>query len=110
MLAQVQLSCDLFRFIYISQASALFMHTNGLSPLAFPSLRRLEVEIVSMAGVFLLETPSIDPHLFFFVAKLLNGDQNVCGSVSTGGTESIFLAMKTYRDRARVLSPGACYS
>lgn len=26
------------------------MHTNGLSPLAFPSLRRLEVEIVAIAG------------------------------------------------------------
>lgn len=26
------------------------MHSNGLSPLAFPSLRRMEVEIVAMAG------------------------------------------------------------
>jgi glutamate/tyrosine decarboxylase-like PLP-dependent enzyme len=32
----------------------------------------------------------------------LSGDRDgICGTVTSGGTESILLAMKTYRDRAR---------
>lgn len=34
-------------------------------------------------------------------ASMLNGDENVVGSLTSGGTESILMAMKTYRDFAR---------
>ncbi len=64
-----------------------FMHDNALNPMVFPSLRQFEVETVAM------------------VANMLNGDGGVVGSVTSGGTESILMAVKTYRDRARSLFP-----
>lgn len=64
-----------------------FMHSNGLNPMMYPSLRRFENEIVSMA------------------AWMLQGDGAVTGSLTSGGTESILMAVKTYRDRARKLRP-----
>ena len=64
-----------------------FMHENALNPLVFPSLRRFETETVAM------------------VANMLHGDGNVVGNITSGGTESILMAMKTYRDRARSLFP-----
>jgi len=64
-----------------------FMHENALNPLVFPSLKQFETEIVAM------------------VANMLHGDGRVVGSVTSGGTESILLAMKSYRDRARHLFP-----
>jgi sphinganine-1-phosphate aldolase len=60
-----------------------FFSKNALSPLAFPSLRIFETEVVSMA---------ID---------LFNGDKKCRGSMTSGGTESILMAIKTYRDWAR---------
>lgn len=64
-----------------------FMHENALNPLVFPNLRRFEVEIVAMT------------------AWMLHGPVGVVGGVTSGGTESILMAMKTYRDRARDLFP-----
>jgi sphinganine-1-phosphate aldolase len=61
----------------------MFFSKNALSPLAFPSLKKFETEVVSMA---------ID---------LFNGDRKCCGSLTSGGTESIVMAVKTYRDWAR---------
>lgn len=64
-----------------------FLHENALNPMVFPSLREFEVEVVSMTG------------------WMLNGSDGVVGSVTSGGTESILMAMKTYRDRARSINP-----
>lgn len=64
-----------------------FMHENALNPLVFPSLRQFEVETVAM------------------VANMLHGDSQCVGSITSGGTESILMAVKTYRDRARKLHP-----
>nr|XP_026692289.1 uncharacterized protein LOC100175941 [Ciona intestinalis]XP_026692290.1 uncharacterized protein LOC100175941 [Ciona intestinalis] len=64
-----------------------FMHDNALNPLVFPALRKFENEVVSMT------------------ASMLNGDSGVVGSVTSGGTESILMAMKTYRDMARAVRP-----
>ena len=61
----------------------LFMAENALNPSAFPSLRRMEQECVGMT------------------AHLLNADEDAAGSLSSGGTESIMLAVKTARDWAR---------
>jgi sphinganine-1-phosphate aldolase len=71
----------------LNQAWELFMHTNALNPMMYPSLRKFENEIVSMT------------------TWMTNGDVNVAGSVTSGGTESILMAVKTYRDRARKLRP-----
>lgn len=71
----------------IQEAHRLFMSENGLNPGAFPSLRKFETEVVAM------------------VAALLQGDEQVVGNMTTGGTESILLAVKTARDFARVRFP-----
>ncbi len=65
----------------------LFMHDNTLLPTAFGSLRRMENELVAMVG------------------SLLHGDKNITGSVTSGGTESILMAMKVARDWKRGMMP-----
>jgi sphinganine-1-phosphate aldolase len=57
--------------------------TNALHPDIWPSISKFEREIVSMSS------------------SLMKGDDGTRGSVSSGGTESILLAMKTYRDYFR---------
>lgn len=57
-----------------------FMYSNPLHPDVFPDIRVMESEIINM------------------VKRLFNGDENVCGNTTSGGTESILLACKTYRD------------
>lgn len=64
-----------------------FMHENALNPMVFPSLRQFETEIVAMVG------------------SMLHGGRGVVGTLTSGGTESILMAVKTYRDRARHLFP-----
>ncbi len=56
---------------------------NGLNPTAFKSLKKMENDIISAT------------------AHLLNGTEEVCGVVTSGGTESCLLAVKTYRDMAK---------
>jgi glutamate/tyrosine decarboxylase-like PLP-dependent enzyme len=70
-------------------AYALFQSENALGPLAFPSLERMEEEVVGM-GLDLLHAP-----------------EGACGDLTSGGTESIFLAVKTCRDAARAAGSGA---
>jgi sphinganine-1-phosphate aldolase len=64
-----------------------FFSENGLGQVAFPSMQRFETEVVSM------------------VADLLQGEQAV-GNITSGGSESILMAVKTARDRARAERPG----
>ncbi len=70
---------------FLSRAYAIHSQSNPLHPDVWPSTTKFEAEIVSMT------------------AHMLGGDpdQGVCGTLSSGGTESILLAMKTYRDWAR---------
>ena len=70
-------------------ASALFLSDNALDPTAFPSLLRLENEIVAMAAAHVEATA------------------DVAGNVTSGGTESIILAVKTARDLFRARHPAA---
>jgi glutamate/tyrosine decarboxylase-like PLP-dependent enzyme len=72
---------------FLKAAHGTFFSENALNPIAFPSLRRFEAEVVRMT------------------ATMLNGDQNVVGTMTSGGSESILMAVKTYRDRARDLHP-----
>jgi len=67
----------------LKDAYGEYLAENGLSPVAFPSLRRMECEVVSMA------------------ASLFHGDGAVVGSMTTGGTESILMAVKAARQWAR---------
>jgi sphinganine-1-phosphate aldolase len=65
---------------------------NGLDPTTFGSVAVLEREVIG------------------FVRGLLHGDDDVVGTVTTGGTESCLLAVKTARDAwlaTRGLEPGA---
>ncbi len=68
---------------FLSQAYALHAASNPLHVDLWPSIARYEAEIVAMT------------------ATMLGGGSGVCGTVTSGGTESILLAMKTYRDWAR---------
>ena len=59
-----------------------YLHENYLNPFAFPSLLRMERHVVAMA------------------ADLLHGDERA-GKLTSGGTESLFLAVQVARDHAR---------
>ena len=67
------------------QADALvrFMDDNGLNPDAFPSSRQLQSEVVSMT------------------AGLLDAPPDAAGFLTTGGTESLLMAVKAARERGR---------
>ena len=61
----------------------LYLFENALNPFRFPSLRQMERDVVSMT------------------TSLLHGDDNSGGTMTSGGTESILMAVKSARDRAR---------
>lgn len=65
------------------EAYAAFMSENGLGPLAFPSLAQMEKDVVSMG------------------LGLLHGPDGSTGAMTSGGTDSITMAIKTARDYAR---------
>ncbi len=71
------------------KAYTAFLGLNGLDFTVFPSLLRVETEVVAMA------------------AAHLGGDESVVGSFTSGGTESIILAVKAARDRFRRLRSAA---
>jgi glutamate/tyrosine decarboxylase-like PLP-dependent enzyme len=62
--------------------AAEYLHENYLNPFAFPSLLRMEREVVAMG------------------ADLLHGNPR-SGKLTSGGTESLFLAVQVARDHAR---------
>jgi glutamate/tyrosine decarboxylase-like PLP-dependent enzyme len=67
----------------LQEAVALeYLHENYLNPFAFPSLLRMEREVVALA------------------ADLVGGDPRA-GKLTSGGTESLFLAVQVARDHAR---------
>ncbi len=71
----------------IKEAYMKYLSENALDPTSFPSLARLEREVVR------------------FVIDLLRGDDNAVGNFTSGGTESIMLAVKTARDKAAADKP-----
>jgi sphinganine-1-phosphate aldolase len=44
----------------------------------------------------------MEKNLIIMISKLLNNEENQCGSITNGGTESLFLAIKTYRDMMNI--------
>jgi sphinganine-1-phosphate aldolase len=71
----------------IKDAFTSYLSENGLDPTAFPSALRLENEVVAMGRAH------------------LRGDDEVVGSFTSGGTESILCAVKAARDFAREKRP-----
>ncbi len=67
----------------LQSAASHVLLENALNPQVFPSLKEMQRDVVSIATV------------------ILNGGDDVSGSMTSGGTESIFMAVKTARDRAR---------
>lgn len=72
---------------FLNEVYAVNSQANPLHPELWPSSVKYEAEIVAMT------------------ASMLGGGQDavdtVCGTISSGGTESILLAMRTYRDQAK---------
>jgi glutamate/tyrosine decarboxylase-like PLP-dependent enzyme len=71
---------------FMNRVYAIQSQSNALHSDVWPSASKFEAEIVSMTATML---------------GAEQGGGSVCGSVTSGGTESILLAMKTYRDWAR---------
>jgi glutamate/tyrosine decarboxylase-like PLP-dependent enzyme len=67
----------------LRDALSLFVMENALSPLAFPSLRALENDVIAIA------------------LGLLHAPEGAAGSMTTGGTESILMALRTAREWGR---------
>lgn len=65
---------------FLKEVYGLYMQENGLNPLAFKSLKVMEDEVIQM------------------VLDLFHAPGSACGAVTTGGTESILLALRTYRE------------
>jgi sphinganine-1-phosphate aldolase len=85
---------------FLSEVYAINSQSNPLHPDLWPSATKFESEIVAMTANMLGAAES--------GAEQGTPDE-ICGVVSSGGTESILLAMKTYRDYARekrgIMSP-----
>jgi glutamate/tyrosine decarboxylase-like PLP-dependent enzyme len=77
---------------FLNQVYALHSQSNPLHADLWPSATKFEAEVVAMTASML-------------GADAANAgrpsDEHICGSMSSGGTESIMLAIKTYRDQAR---------
>ncbi|WP_333587795.1 pyridoxal phosphate-dependent decarboxylase family protein [Phenylobacterium sp.] len=65
------------------EAYARFASENGLGPAAFPSLKQMEAEVVG------------------FGLSLLHAPEGGAGAMTSGGTDSILMAVKAARDYAR---------
>lgn len=79
---------------FLNNVYALNSQSNPLHSDLWPSAAKYEAEIVAMTAS-MLGSGADSMH------KDYKKDDEICGTVSSGGTESILLAMKTYRDRAR---------
>jgi sphinganine-1-phosphate aldolase len=65
----------------INRAYCEFSDSNGLFPNVFPALKKFEIDVVRMT------------------VGLLHGGNAVQGVLTTGGSESILLALKAYKER-----------
>jgi sphinganine-1-phosphate aldolase len=67
----------------VEAVAQMFLHDNALNTQAFPSLGRIQSDVVRIT------------------ADLLHGDGDVAGFMTSGGTESILCAVKAARERGR---------
>jgi glutamate/tyrosine decarboxylase-like PLP-dependent enzyme len=66
----------------IEQVGLRYLHDNALNPFKYPSVLQMELDVIAMAADLLGTAPN-------------------AGSMTSGGTESIFLAVQVARDHAR---------
>ena len=76
---------------FLNKIFTLFSHENTIQFDLCPSMFKMESEIISMTAKMLNGNE----------VKKINPEDTVCGTVTSGGTESIIMAMKVYRDWAR---------
>jgi len=76
---------------FLNKVFSLFSHENTLQFDLCPSMFKMESEIISMTAR-MLNGDAVKDH---------NPEDQVCGTVTSGGTESILMAMKAYREWAR---------
>ncbi|XP_063983868.1 sphingosine-1-phosphate lyase [Diachasmimorpha longicaudata] len=69
----------------MSDVYGIASYTNPLHPDIFPGVCKMEAEVVRIS------------------CRLFHGDEASCGTMTTGGTESILLACKAYRDYAKAV-------
>lgn len=67
---------------FVQQVYGKASYTNPLHPDIFPGVCKMEAEVIRMT------------------ANLFHGGADVCGAMTTGGTESLIMACKAYRDFA----------
>nr|CAG4634753.1 EOG090X051L [Alona affinis] len=67
----------------VTQIYGMSAWSNPLHPDVFPGIRKMEAEIVQM-GI-----------------RMFHGGPNACGTMTSGGSESLLLVCKAYRDYAR---------
>lgn len=67
---------------FVDEIALLTLHENALNPFAFPSLKQMQRDVGRMA------------------CELLNGAGEATAAMTSGGTESIFMALKTARDKS----------
>ncbi|XP_004310101.1 PREDICTED: sphingosine-1-phosphate lyase [Fragaria vesca subsp. vesca] len=72
-------------FSLINEACSMFAHTNPLHMDVFQSVVRFEAEVVAMTAAMV-------------GSKTKSSGGQICGNMTSGGTESILLAVKTSRD------------
>eukprot|EP01111_Echinosteliopsis_oligospora_P008120 TRINITY_DN2357_c0_g1_i5.p1 TRINITY_DN2357_c0_g1~~TRINITY_DN2357_c0_g1_i5.p1 ORF type:complete len:527 (+),score=142.08 TRINITY_DN2357_c0_g1_i5:139-1719(+) len=68
---------------FANEAYSLFSISNPLHTDAFPNVRKFETEVIKMT------------------LSMMHGPDTGCGAMTSGGTESILMAVKAYRDFAR---------
>lgn len=67
---------------FVQQVYGKASYTNPLHPDIFPGVCKMEAEVLRMT------------------INLFHGDSDACGAMTTGGTESLIMACKAYRDFA----------
>ena len=82
---------DMEHYAFLNQAFSLYSHVNALQRDMCPSVTRFEGEIVAMT-LDLMHGDAVASH---------HPGETACGSVTSGGTESIITAIVTYRDKFR---------
>ena len=71
----------------LKKAYLSYFSENALNPSAFPSLLKMENEVVSMC------------------LDLFDANENASGNMTSGGTESILMALKSAKEYAKITKP-----
>ncbi|KAJ9450027.1 Sphingosine-1-phosphate lyase [Diplonema papillatum] len=69
---------------FINEAMDMHQWTNPLHGGQFAGVRKMEAETIAMC------------------VKMFNGDENACGAMTSGGTESIVCAIRAYKEYAKM--------